>query len=240
MTLALGPVMRGVHAALAGRNYPVIVWGEEALRKLGARIPPGMDHELMLVLESGDMADAGARLQNGGFQHVPWSFGLDVERRTHMDAETNVRIMNDFHSFDMCSQRYVYRPGWISDFEGTIKVALIPAAYANISLAMDPAHDFEAICGFHWPKPGRLMISFIKTLVTEPMVGSWKHLLAMWAGFWLYHGKKLPDTIMDNCNNGLARRYFEVCIRPMQFAQLELPVGMEHQFVGMYNPEHFR
>uniref|UniRef100_A0A8H7NLS8 Uncharacterized protein n=1 Tax=Bionectria ochroleuca TaxID=29856 RepID=A0A8H7NLS8_BIOOC len=101
--------MGTVNEALAGHPYSVIVWGEEALRKLGAPIPPGLDHEIMLVVEDRDMADAGKRLEEGKFQHVPWSFGIDAERRTPMDAATTNQIMNDFRSFDQWTEHYVFR-----------------------------------------------------------------------------------------------------------------------------------
>lgn len=193
----------------------------------------------MLVVESRHMADAGKRLQEAQFKHVPWSFGIDAERRTPMLPAANNQIMIDFRSFDESSEHYVFRRVHTSRKE-TIKVALIPATYANISTERDPIDDFDKMFGFYWPKPGRLMISFIKTLVNGPIAGCWKRLLIMWAAYWLYRGKTLPETVMDYCDNEMARRYFVACIRPMQFAPCLPPVpGMENQFVGVYVPPYF-
>jgi hypothetical protein len=193
----------------------------------------------MLVVEDRGMADAGKRLEEGKFQHVPWSFGIDAERRTPMDAATTNQIMNDFRSFDQWTEHYVFRRK-DSPRNETIKVALIPATYANISTERDPIGDFDKLFGFYWPKPRRLMISFVKTLVQGPIAGCWKRLLIMWAAYWLYRGKKLPATVMDNCDNEMARRYFETCIRPMEFAPcLPLVEGMDNQFVGVRVPQYF-
>ncbi|CAH0023427.1 unnamed protein product [Clonostachys rhizophaga] len=236
MSLTLGAVMRDVHDALAGREYTVIVWGEEALRRLGAPIPPGLDHEIMLVVEPRFMADAGKRLEDAQFRHIPWSFGIDSRVPMHPAAES--QIMDEFSSFDERSEHYIFTREHMSRKE-TIKVALIPATYANISTARDPMDDFDQICGFYWPKPGRLMASFVKTAVNGPVVGCWKRLLVMWAAYWLYRGKMLPETVMDNCDNEMARRYFEACIRPMQFAPCQPPVpGMNGQFVGVHVPPY--
>ncbi|CAG9986434.1 unnamed protein product [Clonostachys byssicola] len=238
MAFELGVVMRDVHAALAGHPYPVIMWGEEALRRLGAPIPPGLDHEIMLVLEPCHMEDAAQRLEESRFKRVNCSFGIHANDRIPMHAAVKRQIAHDFNTFDDWSEHYVCTREHTSMKE-TIKLALIPTTYAHISTRQHPLDDFDHMFGIYWPKPARLMISFVETVVTGPMNGCWKRLLIMWAGYWLYQGKRLPVTVMNNSDNENARAYFESFIRHMQFYPCQPPVpGMEFQFVGVRVPQY--
>ncbi|VUC31958.1 unnamed protein product, partial [Clonostachys rosea] len=225
------PVMHKILLSLAGRDYHVIVWGEEALRRLGLAVPSGLDHDVMLVVEQGDMVDAGYRLLSGGFQRTPISYALDLENRRHIHDVTKRRIERDFKDFNMITQRFVYRRPLaerIHGMEETIKVCLIPSWYAQISVMSDSALEFDYIGEFFWPKASRLLISFVTVAVTGPITGLWKHLLVMWATFWLYRGGGLPDTVMDHCDHELAREYFIHYLRRVQFGRSPLATLFPH------------
>lgn len=170
----------------------------------------------MYIFEEGDMASAIQKLQDAGFQRFTWSFGSVVDPAT-MAHDPILRGIHQnsaevWASLDRNSVRFDFPPD--SGIGTSSKIALLPSSYIGMALPTsedDPNFDIEA--GVYFPKAPVLLESIVRLRVKGDATELWALLLETWALTYLYGHLRLPDNVLDFCEDKDVVDWFNQQIR---------------------------
>lgn len=128
-----------------------------------------------------------------------------------MKEEIYRDLVQEYSNFDKHSTRFLFPPSY---GEGeTSRVVLLSSSYTHLSVKSTPGDSLTRDdSNMLYPDGSVLLLSFVQTLLQEPIEGMWTINLRVWAVSYICGETMLPDEALDTCDDEKAEVWFNKAI----------------------------